>query len=178
MPERRGSSQPARPARAHKGGPPRGGRAARRRGRRTRLHVLAELVDVGAARLGQQHVVAEVVDLHLLKVEHLVLRARQRGGPLANPTLTLARGKLTAHARHPLPHGALPLAGPGARAPAGPAPRSLSTAGNNLVDSARHSLRKGRASAARWRPDAPRHDRWAAVQRPCGGRRAPGRSWT
>jgi len=44
--------------------------------------VLAELVDVGAARLGQQDVVAEVVDLHLLKVEHLVLRVRRTsGGP-------------------------------------------------------------------------------------------------
>jgi len=57
-------------------------RAARRPGRRTGLYVLAELVDVGAARLGQQDVVAEVVDLHLLKVEHLVLRVRRTsGGP-------------------------------------------------------------------------------------------------
>jgi hypothetical protein len=38
---------------------------------RTGLDMLAVLVDVGAAGLGQQDIVAEVVHLHLLKVEHL-----------------------------------------------------------------------------------------------------------
>lgn len=39
----------------------------------TWLDVLAVLIDVGAAGLGQQDVVPEVVHLHLLKVEDLVL---------------------------------------------------------------------------------------------------------
>lgn len=38
---------------------------------RTRLDVLAVLVNIGAAGLGQQDIIAEVVHLHLLKVEHL-----------------------------------------------------------------------------------------------------------
>ena len=42
-------------------------------GELTWLDVFAVLVDVGAAGLRQKHVVPEVVHLHLLKVEDLVL---------------------------------------------------------------------------------------------------------
>lgn len=38
---------------------------------RTWLDVLAVCVNIGAAGLSQQHVIAEVIHLHLLKVEHL-----------------------------------------------------------------------------------------------------------
>lgn len=38
----------------------------------TGLHVLAVLVYICTASLRKQHIIAEVVDLHLLKVEHLL----------------------------------------------------------------------------------------------------------
>ena len=39
----------------------------------TWLHILAVLVNIRAAGFGQQHVIPEVVHLHLLEVEDLIL---------------------------------------------------------------------------------------------------------
>ena len=39
----------------------------------TWLLVIAELIDIAMAGLSQQHIIPEVSDLHLLKVEHLIL---------------------------------------------------------------------------------------------------------